>query len=343
MVAEAENAGGDRGPEREVEPAERPAGDDDRDDGVNIPAKTDRDPKHGSQRGNGARASRRRLGKAGDYPSPESHAGQQQGEDEMGRRRCELDQRAAGKRPQGQAADRRNAVDQAGAPRRMGRVQVDQRGSDRGERDAGGDALHEASKQKGGDTSRSDEHDEGRTFKRNRRGQERAATDVIGKATEYEQRTDQDENVDREDHRQRRVGKTPLSLIDDVQRRRRARRCGEEHKDGGDRREGDRARQTARAACRPDLMLPGGYVSQRVRRYLPAISRRAAATMSALVLAWPWSPQPPSGDSVIRTQVRSVSFGSPPAAATISVSSLTTPSCLSRSRTPTGVRTCTRT
>ena len=39
--------------------------------------------------------------------------------------------------------------------------------------------------------------------------------------------------------------------------------------------------------------------------------------MSALVLAWPPSPQPPSGDSVIRTHVRSMSFGSPAAAATM--------------------------
>ena len=53
----------------------------------------------------------------------------------------------------------------------------------------------------------------------------------------------------------------------------------------------------------------------------PASSRRAAATMSALVLAWPSMPQPPSGDSEMSTQVRSTRVGSPAAAATRSVSS----------------------
>ena len=41
-------------------------------------------------------------------------------------------------------------------------------------------------------------------------------------------------------------------------------------------------------------------------RFQPAASAaRAAAAMSAFVFAWPAIPQPPSGDSVISTQVRS--------------------------------------
>src|SRR2546425_9774312 len=75
----------------------------------------------------------------------------------------------------------------------------------------------------------------------------------------------------------------------------------------------------------------------------PCSAARAEATMSALVLAWPSIPQPPSGDSVMSTQVRPARFGSSAAAATISVSSLTTPSCLSRSSTLIGVSTWTRT
>jgi hypothetical protein len=55
-------------------------------------------------------------------------------------------------------------------------------------------------------------------------------------------------------------------------------------------------------------------------------SARAAAAISAPVLASPVIPQPPSGDSVMRTQVRSVRLGSPAAAATIWVISRTTPS-----------------
>jgi hypothetical protein len=169
----------------------------------------------------------------------------------------------------------------------VGRIQVDQSCSQRREGDAGGDALHNAGDQKDRDAAGDDEQDERRTFEHNRRGQKRPATNVIGEATENEQGADQAEDVDREDDRQRRVGETPRSLIDDVQRRRRARRRGEQHKDGSDRREGDRARQAVGTACLPDLRLIGHDFWQQVRGYFPAISRRAAATMSALVFAWP--------------------------------------------------------
>src|SRR5437868_1591277 len=50
-------------------------------------------------------------------------------------------------------------------------------------------------------------------------------------------------------------------------------------------------------------------------------------------------PHPPCGNSVMSTQVRWTNPGSCAALETISVNSLTTPSCLSRSRTLTGVRT----
>ena len=43
------------------------------------------------------------------------------------------------------------------------------------------------------------------------------------------------------------------------------------------------------------------------------MAARAAAAMSAWVLACPPMPQPPSGDSVISTQVRSAGLGSPAA------------------------------
>jgi hypothetical protein len=44
-----------------------------------------------------------------------------------------------------------------------------------------------------------------------------------------------------------------------------------------------------------------------------ASSLRASAAMSAAVLAWPLMPQPPSGDSVISTRVRSAGCGAPAA------------------------------
>jgi len=181
---------------------------------------------------------RRRLGQAGDDPTRENHACQQQGEDEVGRGRGVLDQRAAAKCSQRQATDRRDAIDETGAPWRVGRVQVDQRGTECRERDAGGDALHGASDQQDRDTSGDDEQDEGRALKRNRAGQERPATNVIGKAAENEQRSDQAEDVDREDDSKRGVRETPLSLVDDIQRRRRARRRGEDDEDCRDRRKG---------------------------------------------------------------------------------------------------------
>src|SRR5258707_7815990 len=68
-------------------------------------------------------------------------------------------------------------------------------------------------------------------------------------------------------------------------------------------------------------------------------SARAEATMSAFVNAWSLIPQPPSGDSVMSTQVLFARVRSPAAAATMSVSSRTTPTCFSRFSTVTGVRT----
>src|SRR6201995_5754753 len=60
-------------------------------------------------------------------------------------------------------------------------------------------------------------------------------------------------------------------------------------------------------------------------RAFAASSARAAWARSPAVFAWPATPQPPSGDSVRSTHVRWSRLGSPAAAATISVSSLTTP------------------
>src|SRR6266404_5196465 len=257
-----------------------------------------------------------------------------------------LNERATAKRSNRQAAYRRDAVDEARAPGRVGRVQVDERGAECREGRAGGDPLRDPSDEKDGDISRDEEQDEGQGFQRYGRRQDRAATDVVGKTTEHEQRADQTEDVDREDEGERRVGESPFFLIDDVKRRRRACSRREDHKDGRNRREGNRPRKAAGTARRRVLRIRGGHDCSRhtgATFYFSASARRAAATMSAPVLACPWRPQPPSGDSVIKTQVRSVSRGSPAAAATMSVSSLTTPSCLSRSRTPTGVSTCTRT
>jgi DNA-binding CsgD family transcriptional regulator len=73
---------------------------------------------------------------------------------------------------------------------------------------------------------------------------------------------------------------------------------------------------------------PAGPRAQSPTRIL-----RAVWAISALVKACPSMPHPPSGASEISTQVRSVSDGSPAAAATISVISRTTPSFLSRSGT----------
>jgi len=81
----------------------------------------------------------------------------------------------------------------------VGRVQVDERGSERRERRASGYALRDASDEKDRDIARDQEKDEGRGFQRDRRGEHRTATDVIGKSTENEQRADQTDDVDGED------------------------------------------------------------------------------------------------------------------------------------------------
>jgi hypothetical protein len=71
----------------------------------------------------------------------------------------------------------------------------------------------------------------------------------------------------------------------------------------------------------------------------PLARRGRPWASSALMLAWPARPHPPSGASVSRAQVRSASEGPPAAAATMAVSRLITGSCLSRSRAPALVRT----
>src|SRR5437870_1232652 len=74
-----------------------------------------------------------------------------------------------------------------------------------------------------------------------------------------------------------------------------------------------------------------------------AICARAASTSSALVLACPARPHPPSIASERSTQVLAVTGGSPAAAATRSVNLRTTASCFSRLSAPALVRTCTLT
>jgi hypothetical protein len=66
VVAQAEEAGSDRRPEGKVEAAERPAGHQDRDEGVDVPAQPGRDAEPGGERGQPARAARRGLRHPGD-------------------------------------------------------------------------------------------------------------------------------------------------------------------------------------------------------------------------------------------------------------------------------------
>ena len=164
----------------------------------------------------------------------------------MRRAWCELDESTAAKRSKGQAADRGDSVDQAGAPRRPRRVHVDQRGSESGERRAGRYALYKASYEKERCVTSDHEQDEGKGFQRNRCCKHGAATNVIGKTAQNQQRSNQAEDVAREDDRQGRVGETPRPLVDDIQRRRRTRSRGEQHEDSSGRGECERKWQAAR-------------------------------------------------------------------------------------------------
>jgi len=130
VVVQAEKTGRDGGPEREVQPAERPARHDDRDDSKDIRAKTGGNAEDGYQRGHCTGAARRGLRHASNDQARETDTDQQEGEDEMCRGGGELDERTAANRAEGQAADGRDAIDEAGAAGRVRRVQVDQRGSE---------------------------------------------------------------------------------------------------------------------------------------------------------------------------------------------------------------------
>ena len=198
MVAKSEEARRDRRPEREVQPAERPARDDDRHQGEHIGTETGRNAEDGFQRGDRARTSCRRFRHAADGHASYYRAGQQHREDEVGRGGSELDERTATNRTHRQAADRRDAVDEAGAPRGVRRVQVDERGSECRKCRTGCDALEDASDDKHRHATCDEEQDERSAFQRDRRGQNGTATNVIGKTAENEQRADEGENVDRE-------------------------------------------------------------------------------------------------------------------------------------------------
>ena len=117
VVAQAEQAGRDRGSEGQVEAAERPAGHQDRDQGVDIGTQPGRDAEPGRERGQAARTARRGLRHPGDDDARQAHAEEQQREDEVRRGRRVLDQGAAAERSQRQAANRRDAVDHAGPAR----------------------------------------------------------------------------------------------------------------------------------------------------------------------------------------------------------------------------------
>jgi len=77
VVGQSEKTGRDRGAERQEEPAERPAGDDDRDQRVHIGAKAARNADHRYQRGEHARATCRGLRQEDDGHSGKACSDQQ--------------------------------------------------------------------------------------------------------------------------------------------------------------------------------------------------------------------------------------------------------------------------
>ncbi len=105
--------------------------------------------------------------------------------------------------------------------------------------------MRDASDEKHRDITCYEEEDEGHAFQSNRRRKHGTPADMIRESAEHEQRADEADDVDREDERERRVRKTPLLLVNDIQRRRCARRRGEDDEDRRDRREGIRERKAA--------------------------------------------------------------------------------------------------
>ena len=100
----------------------------------------------------------------------------------------------------------------------MRRVQVHQRGAERGQGSAGSEALHHPGEDQDRDVTSGDECHQGYGFKRDRGGEDRPPADMIGKGSQYQQRHDQRQHVYGEDERERRAGKAPLLLVDDIQR-----------------------------------------------------------------------------------------------------------------------------
>lgn len=148
----------------------------------------------------------------------------------MRRRRGELDERAATERPQGQAGERRHAVHHAGATGRMRGIEVDEGGAQRRQRRTRGDPLRDSRERQHRNVTRDREQQQRERLERHCRGEHRSPADVVGQRAEDQQRPEQGHDVDGEHDRQCRGREAPPLLVDDIQRRGRARRSGEQPK-----------------------------------------------------------------------------------------------------------------
>ena len=157
VVGHLEDLGGDRGAEREVEPAQRPGGDRDRNQGEQLDADAAGDVERGPQRGQGAGPALARLRHPQRDVARRQQAGEDQDVDQVGRQRPVLDQGAGGQGADREPADRRQAADDPGQAGRLGRVEIDQGRPHRRHRDPGRDPLDDPRQSQHGDAAGDDE------------------------------------------------------------------------------------------------------------------------------------------------------------------------------------------
>ena len=207
-----------RGHQREVESAERPGGEGQREKARHRGRRGFRHRQFGLDAAPGAGLSRRRF----DDPGEGKHLGErhaeQHGIDEMGRPGRKGDEHARDQRAERETHERRHAVER-GRPlrRRIGKERAKRR-----QRDARRDSLHRPRKDERLRRFSDEEQDERDRVEPKRHHDHRLAADIVRQARNRQKSRDHGERVSCEDERDRERGEAQGLTIEPVDRRWRA-------------------------------------------------------------------------------------------------------------------------
>ena len=207
----------ERGHQREVESAERPGGEGQREKARHRGSRGFRHGQFGPDSAPGAGLSRRRFGDPGEDNHLSQRHDEQHGIDQMGWPGRKGDEHARNERAERETHERRHAVERGGPPWRR----IDNERAKRRQRDARRNPLHgpRNDERRGGP---SDEEQEKRGRVEPKRQQNhRLAADIVRKPRDRQKSGDHREGIDCEDERDRERGQAQRLTIESVDRRRR--------------------------------------------------------------------------------------------------------------------------